>query len=79
LLESVIVAKPLTDQLRQAIEDSGLTRYEIAKRTGIAESTLSRFVTGRRAGLSMQALDALGECLGLTIVSRRKPSKGKGG
>jgi transcriptional regulator with XRE-family HTH domain len=72
------MGKPLTDQLRQAIANSGMTRYAIAKRTGISEATLSRFVTGTRAGLSMQALDALGECLGLKIVSGRKPSKRKG-
>jgi len=69
--------KPLTDQLRQAIADSGLTRYQIAKATGIDESALAKFYNGQR-GLSMQALNALGECLELTIVSRRKPSKGKG-
>jgi DNA transposition AAA+ family ATPase len=40
--------KNLTDQLRQAIDDSGLTRYEIAKQTGIDESALAKFynVTG---------------------------------
>jgi DNA transposition AAA+ family ATPase len=66
--------KQLTDQLRQAIDDSGLTRYEIAKRTGIDESALAKFYNGHR-GLSMTALNALGECLELSIISRRKPSK----
>jgi transcriptional regulator with XRE-family HTH domain len=72
-----VMGKPLTDQLRQAIAQSGMTRYEIAKRTGVSEATLSRFYTGTRPGLSMQALDALGECLGLKIVSTRKTSKRK--
>ncbi len=66
--------KPLTDQLRQAIDDSGLTRYQIAKETGIDESALAKFYNGHR-GLSMGALNALGEYLELTIVMRRKPSK----
>jgi transcriptional regulator with XRE-family HTH domain len=61
----------LTDQLRKAIDDSGLTRYRISKETGLSESTLSKFYLGQR-GLSMQALDALGECLRLTIVLGRK-------
>jgi transcriptional regulator with XRE-family HTH domain len=70
--------KPLTDQLRQAIDDSGLTRYEIAKRTGIDESALAKFYNGHR-GLSMEALNALGECLQLKITLGRKagPKKGK--
>ena len=67
----------LTDQLRQAIDDSGLTRYRIAKETGISESALSQFYNGRR-GLSMDALNALGEYLKLTIKLGRKPDqKGK--
>lgn len=49
----------LTDQLRQAIDDSGLTRYRIAKETGISESALAQFYHGHR-GLSMKALNALG-------------------
>ena len=69
--------KLLTDQLRQAIDDCGLTRYQIAKETGIDESALAKFYNGRR-GLSMEALNALGECLQLSITMRRKPSnKGK--
>lgn len=66
--------KSLTDQLRQVIDESGLTRYKIAKETGIDESALGRFYNGHR-GLSMEALNALGEYLELTIVSRRNPHK----
>lgn len=64
----------LTDQLRQAISDSGLSRYQIAKATGIDESALAKFYNGHR-GLSMEALNALGEFLELTIVLGRKPDK----
>jgi transcriptional regulator with XRE-family HTH domain len=67
----------LTDQLRKAIEDCGLTRYEIAKQTGIDESALAKFFNGHR-GLSMEALNALGKFLQLTITMGRKPDrKGK--
>lgn len=62
----------LTDQLRQAIDDSGLTRYRIAKESGISESALAQFYNGHR-GLSMEALNALGEFLQLTILLGRKP------
>ena len=73
----IAMAKRLTEQLREAIAESGMTRYQIAKRTGVSEATWSRFFTGKR-GLSMEALDSLGACLRLTIVSERKPSKRKG-
>jgi len=67
----------LTDQLRQAIDDSGLTRYEIAKEAGIDESALAKFYNGRR-GLSMEGLNALGEFLQLKITLGRMPNrKGK--
>ncbi len=67
----------LTDQLRQAIDDSGLTRYRIAKETGISESALAQFYNGHR-GLSMEALNALGEFLELTIMLGRKPNQKSG-
>jgi hypothetical protein len=65
---------PLTDQIRKAIDDSGLTRYRIAKETGISESSLAYFYNGQR-GLSTEALDAIGECLVLTIKLGRKETK----
>ncbi len=66
--------KKLTDQLRQAIDDCGLTRYEIAKQTGIDESALAKFYNGRR-GISAKALDRLGEFLELRLTMGRKPGK----
>ena len=67
----------LTDQLRQAIDNSGLTRYQIAKATGIDESALAKFYNGHR-GLSMDALNALGGFLQLKITLGRKPGPKKG-
>ncbi|MCA9178015.1 MAG: helix-turn-helix transcriptional regulator [Planctomycetales bacterium] len=64
----------ITDQIRQAIDDSGLTRYRIAQDTGIDESTLAKFCHGTR-GLSLDNLDPLCEYLGLRIVAERKPTK----
>jgi transcriptional regulator with XRE-family HTH domain len=67
----------VSDQLRQAIDDSGVTRYRIAQETGISETALALFYNGQR-GLSMKALNALGEFLQLKIISGRKPEqKGK--
>ena len=69
--------KSLTEQLRQAIDGCGLTRYQIAKATGIDESALAKFYNGTR-GLSMDGLNALGEFLQLKITLGRKPeTKGK--
>ena len=67
----------LTDQLRQTIDASGLTRYQIAKATGIDESALAKFYNGHR-GLSMDALNALGGFLQLKITLGRKPGPKKG-
>ncbi len=62
--------KPLSDQLRTAIVKSGVSRYEISKRTGVSQAALSKFVLGHR-GLSAKAMDAVGLFLGLSITSRK--------
>ena len=49
----------LTDEIRQAVDASGLSRYRISKELGIAESTMSRFMNGQ--GLGFDYLDALAE------------------
>ena len=60
----------MSDQLRQAIDDSGQSRYWIAKETGIDESALSKFYNGLR-GITSATLDKLGEYLGLEIITRK--------
>ena len=66
--------KTMTDQLRQAIDESGLTRYRISKDTGIDESTLAKFYN-RRRGLSQESIDRLWEYLGLRVVVDEKTGK----
>ena len=67
--------KPLSEQLRDAIEKAGVSRYEIAKQTGVSETTLCRFVSGER-GISVDAMDAIGLYLGLAIVRpKKRPTK----
>lgn len=67
-------SKLVSDQIRQAIDDSGLTRYRIAQETGISETALALFYNGQR-GLSMKALNKLGQFLELKVVLGRKPEK----
>ena len=64
----------LSDQIRRAVDDCGLTRYAIFKATGIDQGTLSRFVAGA-AGLSLDNLDRLADLLDLNITTgtRRRP------
>jgi len=68
----------LTEQLREAIEAAGVSRYRISKETGVSAAALSKFVLGQR-GLSNKAMDAVGEYLGLAICKQRKPRKKQGG
>ena len=68
------MTKP-SDQIRKAIDASGMTRYQISKATGIAQSTLSRFMAGH--AMSTDVLDALAPVLGLSIVVKRSAG-GKG-
>jgi transcriptional regulator with XRE-family HTH domain len=65
----------LSEQLRDAIEKAGVSRYEISKATGVSQSTLSKFVIGTRPGLSFDAMDRVGEYLGLEIVKKQPRKK----
>ena len=77
---------PVYDDLRQAIEASGLSRYQLWKQTGISQAHLSQFMAGKK-GLSVEALEQLAGCLDLEVVARpvkqkdnrKKQSKRKDG
>ena len=64
----------LSEQLRAAIEKADVSRYEISRATGVSQSTLSKFVLGTRPGLSFDAMDRVGEYLGLELV-KKQPKK----
>ena len=66
--------KSISDQLRQAIESADESRYEISRQTGVAQQTLSKFVLKER-GISLAALDAVAEFLGLELVKRTKSKR----
>jgi hypothetical protein len=68
----------LSDQIRQAVDASGLSRYRICKSLKMAEATMSRFMTSK-GGLSMEYLDVLAELLDLNIVTGwRRPTRKDG-
>ena len=64
----------LSDQVRQAVGGSGLSRYRICKLAGIDQATFSRFMAGK-AGLSLPTLDALADVLGLDVVAAGRAGK----
>lgn len=67
-------SETLSNQVRKAIENCGMSRYAISQETGIDQAVLSRFIR-EQAGLSLDALDRLGDYLQLKITMGRKPGK----
>jgi hypothetical protein len=66
----------LSDQIRQAVDASGKSRYRICKELGMGEATMSRFMAGK-GGLSMEYLDALADLLSLDLkTNKRRQTKG---
>jgi hypothetical protein len=60
----------MTDVLKQAIQESGLTLYRIAKDTGIVGTSLLRFMQGETS-LRLDKADVLADYLGLELVKRK--------
>jgi plasmid maintenance system antidote protein VapI len=65
--------KSFSEQIREAVLQSGRTGYDIAKEMNVAPSTLHRFVHNE-SGLSQELFDRLAEALDLhvTVGSKRK-------
>ena len=60
--------KTVSDQLRDIIETGPLSRYRIAKDSGVDASQLLRFVRGD-GRLTNDSLDKIGDVLKLRLVS----------
>ena len=63
--------RTLSDQLRQAIKASDLSRYAICKATGIDQGSMSHFMA-RQGGFSLPSVEKLVGFLDLELRPRRK-------
>ena len=66
----------LSESLRAAIEDSGLTMYRVAKDAGLDFTVVSRFCHGQR-DIRLETADRLAEYLGLELRPVRKQKRAK--
>ena len=56
----------ISESLKKAIGESGLTSYEVAKRAGVSPQIITRFMRGER-GLSLVVVDRIGLALRLEL------------
>ncbi len=56
----------ISDALRRALIDSGLSAYELARRSGVNVAAVLRFKSGERS-LKLESVDRLTEVLGLEL------------
>lgn len=61
----------MTDVLKAAIEESGLTQYRIAKDTGIPATSLMRFMRGETS-LRLDKAAVLANYLDLVLIPRTR-------
>jgi plasmid maintenance system antidote protein VapI len=59
--------KSVTDQLRDAIENCGLSQLQIAKAADVHQAALNRFVR-RERGLTDRAIDKLCKYFGMRLT-----------
>lgn len=67
----IMTKQVLSDQIRCAIDSSGMSRYRICVAIKLSQPTMSRFMNGK-GGLSLDVLDRLADLLGLSIVKNSK-------
>ena len=64
----------VTETLRKAIANSGLSSREIARRCGLDHGRVARFVKGERQ-VTGRAVDALAKMFGLKLTKERRTKK----
>ena len=60
----------ISQQIKSAVQDSGLSLSAIAAAAGIPLTSLMRFMSGER-GLTTATLDKLGPALGLAVTVKK--------
>jgi hypothetical protein len=62
--------KSINEQLREAIERCGKTRYRISIESGISQAVLSRFAN-RRTDLTIENAEKLCSAIGTELILRK--------
>ena len=66
----------VTDRLKKAIRDSGLSDRNLGFQSGVNRQSIGRFMSGQ-TGLSLEQLDKLAAFLGLELEPKSKAKKRK--
>ena len=59
--------KPFAEILRQEIDNSPLTRVEIARRSGVSDNMIGKLMTGARKNPGRQVMKDLADGLGIPV------------
>jgi hypothetical protein len=68
--------RTMTEALRKAVRDSGLSMYAVAKGSGLELQSLLRFMREEQS-LRLDKADQLAEFFGLEVVKRKGGRRGK--
>ncbi len=60
--------RTLAEHIRAAASGSGESIYQIARNSGVDQSTLNKFMKGTRTNLTLEVADKLFEYLGIDVV-----------
>ena len=75
MIQETFAVDDFADRLRAAIEDSDMSRYQLAQETGISQSMLSRFVHGQ-SDLTLEKAQRVADVFGLDIALKKGRRKG---
>ncbi|MCY2926828.1 MAG: helix-turn-helix transcriptional regulator [Planctomycetota bacterium] len=64
------------EAIRKAINASPMSRYRLAKESGVTEAAISRLMSGERA-VNVDSLEKLADALGLAITIGPKKKEGR--
>jgi plasmid maintenance system antidote protein VapI len=65
-------SQTVSEALRDAITERGLTAYAAAKQSGVSVDAIQRFLNAQR-GLTLSTVDKLADSLGLTLCESSPP------
>jgi len=68
---------PITDVLKQAVVESGISYKSLSRQTGVARASIQRFIDGRQS-IRLDVADRLAVFFGLAVVSGTGAERPKG-